>query len=178
MKSSPSKWKHLKAILILPFTVIIIIPYLLQAEFQNQISQLVNLNPTILKVIGIMILIPGLWLFIKCIWLFHNQGKGTLAPWDPTSQLVVIGAYAHSRNPMITSVLFMLLSRSLISNNVAILIWAGIFFLVNNIYFIVSEEPGLEKRFGSQYREYKSNVPRWIPRIKAWKQKHYSEKGS
>jgi protein-S-isoprenylcysteine O-methyltransferase Ste14 len=28
------------------------------------------------------------------------------------------------------------------------------------------EEPGLEKRFGSEYIDYKKNVPRWIPRLK------------
>jgi protein-S-isoprenylcysteine O-methyltransferase Ste14 len=32
----------------------------------------------------------------------------------------------------------------------------------------LSEEPGLEKRFGDDYRRYKANVPRWIPRLRPW----------
>ena len=30
------------------------------------------------------------------------------------------------------------------------------------------EEPTLLKKFGAQYEEYRSNVPRWIPRLQAW----------
>jgi protein-S-isoprenylcysteine O-methyltransferase Ste14 len=47
---------------------------------------------------------------------------------------------------------------------------AFLFFAINHVYFILSEEPGLEKRFGQEYLEYKKNVPRWIPRLKPWNQ--------
>jgi hypothetical protein len=33
------------------------------------------------------------------------------------------------------------------------------------------DEKDLEKRFGDDYLQYKRNVPRWIPRLSAWKQK-------
>jgi protein-S-isoprenylcysteine O-methyltransferase Ste14 len=33
---------------------------------------------------------------------------------------------------------------------------------MNHLYFILSEEPGLERRFGESYAEYKRAVPRWI----------------
>jgi protein-S-isoprenylcysteine O-methyltransferase Ste14 len=46
---------------------------------------------------------------------------------------------------------------------------ALLFFAINHVYFIISEEPGLDKRFEQAYREYKKNVPRWIPRLKPWK---------
>ncbi|MEW5718671.1 MAG: hypothetical protein AB1817_08610 [Chloroflexota bacterium] len=36
------------------------------------------------------------------------------------------------------------------------------------MYIPLVEERGLEKRFGEEYRIYKQNVPRWIPRAKAW----------
>jgi protein-S-isoprenylcysteine O-methyltransferase Ste14 len=32
------------------------------------------------------------------------------------------------------------------------------------------EEPTLRKMFGAQYEEYCRNVPRWIPRMRAWNQ--------
>ena len=44
-----------------------------------------------------------------------------------------------------------------------------IFFIINNVFFIAYEEPNLEKRFGDEYRKYKSNVPRWVPRTKPYK---------
>jgi protein-S-isoprenylcysteine O-methyltransferase Ste14 len=45
----------------------------------------------------------------------------------------------------------------------------GVFFAINHVYFLVSEEPGLVKRFGAEYREYAQHVPRWIPRITSWR---------
>ena len=30
------------------------------------------------------------------------------------------------------------------------------------------EEPGLQRRFGDDYRRYKANVPRWVPRATPW----------
>jgi len=48
-------------------------------------------------------------------------------------------------------------------------VWAAAFIAINQIYFMLLEEPGLERRFGSAYREYKSAVPRWIPGAKPWK---------
>jgi protein-S-isoprenylcysteine O-methyltransferase Ste14 len=50
---------------------------------------------------------------------------------------------------------------------------AILFFVINHIYFIFYEEPGLENRFGTEYFEYKKNVPRWIPRLKPWQPERY-----
>jgi protein-S-isoprenylcysteine O-methyltransferase Ste14 len=50
-----------------------------------------------------------------------------------------------------------------------IAIWAATFMAINQVYFMLLEEPGLERRFGTAYREYKLAVPRWIPRATPWK---------
>jgi protein-S-isoprenylcysteine O-methyltransferase Ste14 len=36
------------------------------------------------------------------------------------------------------------------------------------VYIPRVEEPGLVKRFGEDYEEYRRNVPRWMPRLRAW----------
>ena len=43
-----------------------------------------------------------------------------------------------------------------------------VFFLGNALYFTFVEEPGLEGRFGDDYRRYKANVPRWMPKRRPW----------
>ena len=48
--------------------------------------------------------------------------------------------------------------------------WLAVFFTANAIYFPLSEEPGLARRFGEDYTRYKANVPRWLPRLKPWRQ--------
>jgi protein-S-isoprenylcysteine O-methyltransferase Ste14 len=49
-----------------------------------------------------------------------------------------------------------------------ILVTAAIFFAVNATYIPLVEEPGLVERFGDEYRRYRRNVPRWIPRLRPW----------
>jgi len=96
---------------------------------------------------------------------FVHTGKGTLAPWSPPGKLVIKGPYRYVRNPMILGVLLVLLGEALGLWSESILIWAGEFVLINTISFIIYEEPNLEKRFGDDYRQYKKDVPRWLPRF-------------
>ncbi len=106
------------------------------------------------------------------IWtatLFRRFGEGTPAPWDPPQKIVIRGPYRHVRNPMITSVLVTLLAEAIFFHSWPIAFWMLIFFLGNAVYFPLVEEKGLEKRFGDDYLKYKAHVPRWIPRLRVWK---------
>ena len=114
---------------------------------------------------GALVFLLGFALFAWCISLFARVGKGTLAPWDPTQRLVAVGPYQHVRNPMISSVVTMIFGEALFHGSRALAIWAASFLAFNHIYFLLSEEPGLERRFGEDYRRYKSAVPRWVPRL-------------
>jgi len=96
--------------------------------------------------------------------LFARIGEGTLAPWDPTRRLVAVGPYAYVRNPMISGVAAMLTGEALLFRSLALAGWAAAFIAVNHAYFLLAEEPGLERRFGAAYAEYKQRVPRWLPR--------------
>lgn len=162
---NPSLLKHLRDFLLLPFTMSVVVPYFIY----NPQRQLVHEGDLLLKISGLMTGLFGVFILIYTISLFGRFGNGTLAPWSPTQKLVVVGPYRYCRNPMITGVFFLLVGEACFFNSVDILRWAGIFFIINTIYFIVKEEPDLEKRFGEEYRIYKRNVPRWIPRFRAYK---------
>jgi len=69
---------------------------------------------------------------------------------------------------MISGVLTALLGESLLFHSTRLVLWFLLFFFINYVYFVFSEEPGLMKRFGREYLEYRENVPRWIPRLKPW----------
>lgn len=156
----PSLLKHLRDIIILPFTVTVIIPYLNYNE-----NQAILPDNSISKIAGILFFIAGLSLFLYTVFLFKRFGNGTLAPLTPTQKLVIRGPYKYCRNPMITGVLFILTGETLFLHSTNILIWAFTFFVINIFYFILKEEPDLYKRFGDEYKKYKENVPRWIPRF-------------
>ena len=110
----------------------------------------------------------GLVMAVWTVRLFVTVGKGTPAPWAPPQRLVVQGPYRHVRNPMITGVLLILGGESLVLGSWPVAGWMLGFFLLNSLYFVLVEEPGLERRLGEDYRHYKANVPRWIPRLTPW----------
>ncbi len=147
--------------LILPITVLIIIPVYIEQNFKiHSVSTLI---------LGLIFILTGLILLVLTISALIRIGKGALAPWIPTKKLVVIGIYSHVRNPMITGVLSGLIGESILFSSLNIFAWAVIFFIINNIYFSLFEEPGLRNRFGDEYLEYKRNVPRWIPKRNPYK---------
>ena len=69
---------------------------------------------------------------------------------------------------MIAGVLLMLAAEALLFRSWGLALWVAVFFLGNTVYFRLVEEPGLVKRFGDAYREYRAHVPRWIPRREGW----------
>lgn len=161
-------FRHLLAILLLPFFVVVVVPYLLLNSFATNDTRWNDSLPMIwlphLAAGGI--LVPGLILFGWCVSLFVSIGRGTLAPWDPTQTLVAVGPYRYVRNPMISGVALILIGQALFQGSWLIGLWSCVFVFINHIYFVYSEEPGLEKRFGESYRGYKAKVPRWVPRIR------------
>lgn len=163
--------RHFVAILLLPFVMTALVPRWLMIGFARSDTRWIDgtFTATFGHLAGALIFLLGLSLFVWCVALFARIGKGMLAPWDPTSQLVVVGPYRFVRNPMISSVLIILIGESLFLGSRVVAAWAVAFFLVNAIYFRVFEEPGLERRFGDSYQRYKAAVPRWIPRPTAWK---------
>lgn len=154
MKKNPSLLLHLRDILLLPFTVSVIIPWLIYRPAEKFIPDTIAF-----KIIGALFVLGGLVLLFFTIFLFRSIGKGTLAPWSPTQKLVVAGPYKYCRNPMITGVLFILIGESCILHSTSILIAAGIFVLINTTYFILKEEPDLYKRFGEDYATTKKMFP-------------------
>lgn len=158
------------AILLLPFMVVAAAPYWLLTTFSAADSRwssdvLVLWLP---RLAGVILGVAGLGLFGRCVHLFARVGKGTLAPWAPTQNLVVVGPYRLVRNPMISSVALMLAGQALFWGSWILGIWAGLFIALNHLYFVAIEEPGLTSRFGDSYRAYKAHVPRWLPRRRPW----------
>jgi protein-S-isoprenylcysteine O-methyltransferase Ste14 len=145
---------------ILPVTVLILVPLYIEAD------NLIHNIPVLMA--GLSVMGSGLYIMIITISKFIRIGKGTLAPWSPTKKLVTDGIYGHVRNPMIMGVIIVLIGESVAVLSVIILLWAVIFFIINNLYFFIYEEPNLEKRFGDEYMEYKKNVHRWIPQKKSY----------
>jgi protein-S-isoprenylcysteine O-methyltransferase Ste14 len=157
-----SVWRQLRAVVLLPVTVTIVVPALILAGSE------IAIGPWLLATVGVALIAAGLALVAWTVTLFTRVGEGTLAPWDPTSRLVVAGPYRHVRNPMISGVLAILLGEAALFGSVGLLVWFAAVFLLNAVYFPFVEEPDLRDRFGDDYDAYRANVPRWLPRLRPW----------
>jgi protein-S-isoprenylcysteine O-methyltransferase Ste14 len=163
--------KHLRAIILLPGVVTVVIPGIILWRTGMDswgLWQSVPATWVSLPIVGIICICLGLVLMTATIRLFVSVGKGTLAPWEPPQRLVVRGIYRHVRNPMMSGALFVLLGEAVLAASLPLFCWFAFAWGVYAVYIPLSEEPGLVKRFGEEYRDYKRNVPRWIPRWKPW----------
>jgi protein-S-isoprenylcysteine O-methyltransferase Ste14 len=144
---------------LLPGTVAVVIPALIVSLGGA------NLEP-VTALLGAVLAVAGVALVVWTVTLFDRIGRGALAPWDPTSRLVIRGPYRFVRNPMITGVAAILAGEALFFRSWGIAIELVAFLAVNAIYFPLVEEPSLRRRFGIEYDEYKARVPRWLPRVR------------
>jgi protein-S-isoprenylcysteine O-methyltransferase Ste14 len=165
-RKAVNAWKQLRAILLLPGMVTVVIPATIL--YGTGIGWPPSPWNIVLPVIGSLFILVGLALMAWTIGLFVTVGKGTPAPWNPPQKLVVRGVYRHVRNPMIGGGFWILLGEAIFFDSWPLLCLFGFFVVVNLIYIPLSEEPGLMKRFGDDYLRYKENVPRWIPRPRPW----------
>jgi protein-S-isoprenylcysteine O-methyltransferase Ste14 len=167
---SVSGWRHARAIALLPGTVSVVVPaaILLLGDGVSVRWALDGVAAALPALLGLALSAGGFAFWLWTVRLLARLGEGTLAPWDPTRRLVVEGPYRYVRNPMITGVLAVLLGEAVVFGSPALLIWCAAFFAINWAFFVLSEEPGLVRRFGDEYRHYRRNVPRWIPRRTPW----------
>jgi protein-S-isoprenylcysteine O-methyltransferase Ste14 len=116
---------------------------------------------------GGLLYAAGLTMLLLTTRLFARH-HGSLAPWNPPTEIVVVGQYRHVRNPMISGVYATLLGETLAFGSLPIGAWALTFIVGMSSHIFLQEEPALRGRFGEAYVRYCQNVPRWIPRVSAW----------
>ena len=116
--------------------------------------------------IGGAFLAAGLVLWAWCVECFGRAGGGgTPVPFNPPHELVTAGPYAWVRNPMLTGVFFSLFGFGFLVHSMSmVFLWTPVFVAVNLIELRMVEEPELERRFGTSYRDYKQRVPMFLPR--------------
>ncbi len=163
-------WRQARAIALLPGNVTIVVPALILAlgSGPDLAWGLGGILAVPAVAVGAALILAGFAVWVWTVRLFSRLGEGTLAAWDPTRRLVVEGPYRHVRNPMISAVAAVLAGEAIVLGSVGLLLWAGIFLAINFAYFLAFEEPGLERRFGEDYRAYRAAVPRWVPRRRPW----------
>jgi protein-S-isoprenylcysteine O-methyltransferase Ste14 len=113
------------------------------------------------RVLGILVLALGVWLVFSAASLFGRLGTPP-NPTQPTTALATDGPYRFTRNPMYLGMGLMLAGFALIGNALWPLIALVPVVGIIRLQVVDREERYLEARFGTEYREFKARVRRWI----------------
>jgi protein-S-isoprenylcysteine O-methyltransferase Ste14 len=122
-----------------------------------------------LRVLGGILVAAGVAALLDSFARFALRGLGTPAPVAPPRHLVVTGLYRHVRNPMYVANVAAVLGQALLLGDARVLWYAGVLWLAFHLFVLGYEEPALGRTFGAEYDAYRASVPRWIPRITAWR---------
>ncbi|MBL0171090.1 MAG: isoprenylcysteine carboxylmethyltransferase family protein [Gemmatimonadaceae bacterium] len=141
------------AFLALPGTVAFLVPLALVGPLDA--SRPLALEGAVVVVIGCVVLA---W----CVRDFYVTGRGTLAPWSPPEQLVVVGLYRYSRNPMYVGVLLIVSGWALGFRSTALSVYALTLAALFQLRVVYGEEPWLARTHGEAWNHYARSVPRWI----------------
>ncbi len=151
--------RNIVTIVLFPGTVAFYIPYRIldPIRFPEPTSWLWT------QYLSVLLLLIGASILFRSIWSFALVGRGTLAPFDETQRLIVVGLYRFVRNPMYVGVTLILLAEAGFFVSSALLLYTGLFFLLANVMIIFYEENRLRHKYGDDYKRYCEHVSRWIP---------------
>jgi len=149
--------------IVVPGTVAGIIPWLLVQGSTGAVLEV----PSV-WMLGFVPLVLGVGLYLWCAGAFTFIGKGTPAPIDAPTVLVVQGPYRWVRNPMYLGMGIALTGEAIVFPNltVMILVMVALLFAVVTLSVIRYEERTLRQLFGADYESYTRSVHRWIPRLR------------
>jgi protein-S-isoprenylcysteine O-methyltransferase Ste14 len=148
-----------------PGTMAGVLPYLLSRGWTFEPAYLGN-HAT--RFVGAALIFAALDIIIDSFARFAIVGQGTPAPTNPTRSLVVSGYYRYVRNPMYVAVASAILGQGLLFGSERVLAYGGLFLVICHAFVVLYEEPTLAKSFPDAFRAYRTNVPRWIPRVTPW----------
>lgn len=142
-----------------PFTVTFLIPYLLMGQ------NLPPHPPFFFKIAGGILIFAGVWFYLNCALDFALFGQGTPAPLDPPREIVLVGPYRYTRNPMYIGILMIVAGEATFAVSFFLLLYTVLLWLIFHTWVMIYEEPHLRAIFGAPYTDYCRSVPRWIPTL-------------
>jgi protein-S-isoprenylcysteine O-methyltransferase Ste14 len=126
-----------------------------------------RVDPT--RVLGAMLIVAGAPGIVDSFVRFALDGLGTPAPIAPPQKLVVTGLYRYVRNPIYIAVVAVIVGQALLFGDLRLLGYGGLLWLFFHAWVVMIEEPSLKQTFEAEYERFRSNVPRWIPRLTPWR---------
>jgi protein-S-isoprenylcysteine O-methyltransferase Ste14 len=121
------------------------------------------------RILGALLIIAGVPGLLDSFARFALEGLGTPAPIAPPQKLVVTGLYRYVRNPIYIAVVAVIFGQTVLFGDGRLLWYGALLWLSFHVAVVGFEEPALEQAFGAEYESFRTNVPRWIPRLTPWR---------
>jgi protein-S-isoprenylcysteine O-methyltransferase Ste14 len=121
------------------------------------------------RLAGLALIIAGVPGVLDSFARFALQGLGTPAPIAPPQTLVVTGFYRYVRNPIYSALVAVIFGQALLFGDRNLLWYGASLWLFFHVWVVMIEEPTLKETFGTEYESFRTNVPRWIPRLTPWR---------
>lgn len=90
-------------------------------------------------------------------------------------QVIRSGPFSIVRNPLYVFSFIGVIGIGLQSGMVLLSALLAVVFILYYPLVVAKEEAFLENKFGEPYRDYKQQVPRWLPAFKLWQEPEHSE---
>ncbi len=125
----------------------------------------VDIIPQPYNLVGILLIPIGMLLVIWANYTLLHIGKIGLRNREPMqrpSNLVLVGPFRFTRNPIYLGCLLMMLGLVIVWSSVVTAFFLILVYIVFRYKFIKREEVILEEEFGEEYRDFKKRVGRWV----------------
>lgn len=127
----------------------------------NRLWPLPWLPPTVNRPLGAALAVlgsvPAAWAFVEM-----TRARTNVDPHKPTTAIVASGPYRWTRNPIYLSFAAITAGVAVWANALWVLLALPAVLMIMVRGVIEREERYLERKFGDEYREYKSRVRRWL----------------
>jgi protein-S-isoprenylcysteine O-methyltransferase Ste14 len=114
-----------------------------------------------MSVVGYLTIFLGLSTILYAKALF-KKFETNIKPWKTTSKIIKSSLYSYSRNPIYICFCVIGIGFALVLNSVWVILLVIVYALILTEWVIKKEENYLQKKFGTEYTDYKSQVRRWI----------------
>jgi methanethiol S-methyltransferase len=132
----------------------------------------INENIWIGIIIGLAILIPGLFLVIKGVM---DAGSETLSPSKDTEMYG--GIYKYIRHPQTLGEFPMFVAISFMLNSWFLVILSAVYIIAYIPIMMYFEEKDLTRRFGDKYLDYKKQTGAFFPKLINRKKSNMRDEG-
>ncbi len=116
-----------------------------------------------MKIVAVVLLLVAAIVAALGMHAFRRH-ETTVNPFTPgdASAIVTEGIFGYTRNPMYLGLALALAAWAVYLGNLLALAWLAVFVVYLTQFQIKPEERALEELFGQAFRDYRSQVRRWI----------------